>query len=154
MLIYRDFKDAHVHILQRMNIPCYLEDHTAPIRVESRCRNRRDFAQSQCCPGLHPGPRELLLQMANSSGNSVLCLCADHPPRETLASLLGFDLKQEKKKGEYKNCWEEGYESLKAKVRCSLCSVIVQVQEDLQKLVSSGGVSTKCPLLQRLNHAL
>lgn len=46
----------------------------------------------------------------------MLCLCADHASSETLASLLGFDLKQ-KKKGKYKIWWEERYESLKAKVR-------------------------------------
>lgn len=73
LMICRGFKDAHVHInvLQRMNIPWSLENHTEPVRVESRCRNcRHFFIESQCCPGLHPGPRELLLQMANSSGNS------------------------------------------------------------------------------------
>lgn len=125
-VICRDFKDAHVHILQRMTIPWSLQDHTAPVRVERRCRNCRDFfVESQCCPGLHPGPRELPLQMANSSGNSMLCLCADHTSRETSTSLLGFDLKQEKNKEEYKNWWEEGYESLKAKVSWILCSLCV-----------------------------
>lgn len=45
-------------------------------------------------------PRELLLLIANSSGTSTFCLCAGHPSRETLALLLGFDLKWEKTRGE------------------------------------------------------
>lgn len=109
----------HVYgsLLQRMNIPWSLEDQTAPVTVESGCRNYRTFlVGSQHFPSLWPGPRELLLLMANSSVNSRLCLCAGHSSRETLALLLGFDLKWEKWKREYRNWWEEGYESLKAKV--------------------------------------
>lgn len=68
---------------------------------------------SQNCPGVWPGPKELLLLMANSSGNTTVYLYVSPPPRETLALLSGFDLKQ-KRRVQY--WWEEGYESLKAKV--------------------------------------
>lgn len=74
---------------------------------------------SQNCPGVWPGPKELLLLMANSSGNTTVYLYVSPPPRETLALLSGFDLKQ-KRRVQY--WWEEGYESLKAKVSWILCS--------------------------------
>ena len=100
LVIYRDFKDGHVHgnLLQRMNIPWSLEDHTAPIRAESGCRNCRNFSVgSQRCPGLQLAPRELLLLMANSSGNSILC--AGHPSRETsFAFRLWFEMGEEERR--------------------------------------------------------
>lgn len=81
----------------------------------TKCRYSRNFlVRSQNFLGLWLGPKELLLLMANNSGNATLYLCASPPTRETLALLSGFDLKQNRV--QYRKWWEEWYESLKAKV--------------------------------------